>query len=308
MENQRITKEEVISLAKDLKFDLVGFSKVEILKEEIDKLRDWLAKGYHHEMSYMERNIDKREDVTKILPEAQTVISLGINYYKSDKYLNTPGSGKVSKYAWGKDYHYVIWEKLEKLEEQISNLEPDALFASYVDTGPVMDKVWAVKSGLGWHGKNTNVINRNIGSWFFIANVITNLEFTSSEIQPDLCGNCTACIDACPTNALEEYQLNANKCISNLTIENRGEIPNELNGKFDNWIFGCDICQDVCPWNKKFSRDTECEYLSSVENKEIVFDEIFSLSNKEFKNKYVGSPIYRARLKGLKRNAEFLKS
>ena len=244
----KLTNQIVRELAFKLGFDLIGFSEAVKLNEETDRLKLWLEKGYHHKMSYMEKNVDKRTDVKKILSSAKSVISLGINYYKNDDYENCEDLGKVSRYAWGKDYHLVIWDKLKTFSEEVKCIEPEAELISYVDTGPVMDKAWAVKSGLGWLGKHTNVISREIGSWFFIANIITNLEFESAIPQTDLCGTCTACIDACPTNAIvDEYILDAGRCISNLTIENKGEIPEDFKGKFENWIFGCDICQGRLP-------------------------------------------------------------
>ena len=171
-----------------------------------------------------------------------------------------------------------------------------------------MDKAWAVRAGIGWLGKHTNVINPQKGSWFFIANIICNTEFEYSATIIDHCGTCTACIDACPTNAIfEEYIVDSNKCISNLTIENKGNIPSEFKGSFDNWLFGCDICQDVCPWNNKFEYQTDEPQFSNVRNKELSIDEIENISNSEFKKKFISSPIARARLKGLKRNAKFIK-
>ncbi|MEJ2615376.1 MAG: tRNA epoxyqueuosine(34) reductase QueG, partial [Ignavibacteriaceae bacterium] len=179
---------------------------------------------------------------------------------------------------------------------------------AYVDTGPVMDKAWAVKSGIGWLGKHTNVINKEYGSWFFIANLVTNFEFEYSLPIEDFCGSCRACIDACPTNAIiDEYVINANKCISYLTIENKSEIPEQFKGKFDNWIFGCDICQEVCPWNNKFSKVTDkVEFFPVYNNKEISLDEVVALSKEEFNKRFKESPVKRAKLSGLKRNAAFL--
>jgi len=178
---------------------------------------------------------------------------------------------------------------------------------SYVDTGPVMDKTWAVRSGLGWQGKHSNVISPKIGSWFFIATIISNYEFSLSNIVTDHCGSCTACIDACPTDAIvESYVVDANRCISYLTIENKGEISAEFKDKFEGWIFGCDICQEVCPWNQKFSTETEIEEFVIGDNREIEIESVSELTNSTFKKKYVSSPILRAKAKGLKRNAEFL--
>lgn len=309
----KLTNQIVIEKAKQLGFDLVGFAKAELLEEEIIKLRQWLDKGYQVSMGYMEKNLHKRKDVKEILPSAKSVISLALNYYTPENYSNENDkekfclqSGKVSRYAWGKDYHLIIWQKLDELETLLKELDPGFESISYVDTGPVMDKSWAVRSGIGWMGKHTNVINPEIGSWFFIATIITNYEFEYSEVITDHCGTCTACIDACPTNAIvQEYLVDANKCISFHTIENKGEIPLELKGKFDNWIFGCDICQDVCPWNKKFSEPTFIKEFYP-QTKKLTFDEVMKLDDQKFKERFAESPIKRTKLKGLKRNARFL--
>ncbi len=303
----KFDKEIIQHKAHSLGFDLVGFTKAEMLSDEIDRLEQWLDRGYHAGMKYMNRNIEKRKDVSEILDGAKTVISLGLNYYHSDQYTQREDFGKVSRYAWGKDYHLVIWDKLGQLTAELKEVYPEFEAKSYVDTSPVMDKVWAQRSGLGWIGKHTNLINPKIGSWFFIANIITNLDFEPNQIITDHCGNCTACIEACPTNAITEpYVVNANKCISYLTIENKGEIPSKFDGKFDGWIFGCDICQDVCPWNIKFFVETNEYEFHTSENKEIDLSTVNEMTNSQFKNKYLSSPISRTRLKGLKRNARFL--
>ena len=302
----KLTNQIVIEKAKQIGFDLVGFSKADLLQDESGKLQQWLDKGYQATMNYMERNFSKRKDVREILPNAKSVISLALNYYTPDNHSNKKKLGKVSRYAWGKDYHLIFWQKLKELETDLKNLEPELETLSYVDTGPVMDKVWAVKSGLGWMGKHTNIINPNIGSWFFIANIITNYEFEYSEMITDHCGTCTACLDACPTNAIvQEYVVDANKCISFQTIENKSEIPDELKGKFENWIFGCDICQDVCPWNNKFSISTQLKDFYPA-NKEFSLDEILKMEENNFKTQFAESPIKRTKIKGLKRNAKFL--
>jgi len=302
----KLTNELVIEKARQLGFDIVGFAKAELLIEEISHLEEWLKRNYHASMEYMERNLHKRKDVSEILPGAKTVISLGINYYVDD-HFDDQSEMKISRYAWGKDYHLVLWDKLQQLEEELKSIDPSFESKSYVDTGPVMDKVWAVRAGLGWMGKHTNVINKNIGSWFFISNIITNYEFFPSDIITDHCGTCTACIDACPTNAIvDEYLLDAAKCISYLTIENKNEIPEEFKGKFDNWVFGGDICQDVCPWNIKFSAETQ-NIDFTPKNKNLSFKEITEMDDEEFKKRFADSPIKRTKLKGLKRNADFLK-
>lgn len=307
--NVYMLKQQIISKAKELGFELVGFSPFQLLDRESKNLEDWLSKSYQAGMSYMEKNLDKRKDVSLIQENCKSVISLGMNYYVNEEFDEIPESGKVSRYAWGRDYHYVIWEKLDELLKFIKELEPTFEAKSYVDTGPVMDKMWAVKSGLGWQGKHSNVINRNIGSWFFIANIFTDYSFQEYNTQiNDFCGNCTACIEACPTDAIvDEYVVDSNKCISYLTIENKSEIQDKFVGKFDNWIFGCDICQDVCPWNIKFADETEITDFTNTQYKNLKFNELEGLTNRTFKDKFGESPILRARNKGIKRNAEFLK-
>lgn len=311
----RLTNQIVTSLAKEFGFDLIGFAKAESLNEETQKLKIWLDKGYQATMSYMEKNILKRKDVKELLPDAKSVISLAVNYFTDHQYSNDQTkeknrlpAGKISRYAWGKDYHLILWEKLSDFESKLLELEPEIKTLSYVDTGPVMDKVWAVRAGLGWMGKHTNVINKEIGSWIFIANIITNYEFEYSEIISDHCGTCTACIDACPTNAIiDEYLVDSNKCISFLTIENKEEISNQFKGKFDNWIFGCDICQDVCPWNIKFAEQTAIKEFHPINGEtEIELQKILEMNNEEFKERFSVSPVKRAKLTGLKRNAGFI--
>ena len=303
----KLTNEIVVQKAKAVGFDLVGFAKADILEQESEHLRQWLDKNFQAGMDYMERNFEKRKDVNQILSNAKSVISLGLNYYTPHSYSDENTKGKVSRYAWGKDYHLIIWAMLDELEEELKKVDPKFESISYIDTGPVMDKAWVVRAGLGWLGKHANVINREVGSWFFIANIITNYEFNYSEPIPDYCGTCTACIDACPTNAIvQEYIVNANKCISYLTIENKGQIAEEFKGKFDDWLFGCDICQDVCPWNQKFPVETHIKTFHP-QNKELDLDEVLEMSEEEFKEKFKMSPIKRAKLTGIKRNALHLK-
>jgi epoxyqueuosine reductase len=306
----KITNEIIIQKAMENGFDLVGFSKAEELNDEIFNLEKWLAKDFQAGMEYMGKNLSKRKDVRNILPNAKSVISLAMNYYTGKAYTGKAGFGKVSRYAWGDDYHLIIWDKLSLLEEELKKIDPEFESKSYVDTGPVMDKAWAVKSGIGWQGKHTNVINKDFGSWIFLATIITNYEFEYSAPINDFCGTCTACIDACPTKAIvSEYELDANKCISYLTIENKKEIPVEFKDKFENWIFGCDICQDVCPWNTKFSELTRVKNFFPIEgNDEIDLNDVMRMSIEEFKNRFKRSPIKRAKFNGMKRNAEFLQN
>ena len=308
----KITNDIVIQKAKAIGFDLVGFAKAEILHTETEKLNEWLSLGYQAGMDYMEKNLDKRKNVKNILNGAKSIISLGLNYhteenYSDDELIKSKQAGKISRYAWGKDYHLVIWKLLNELENSLKEIDPIFESLSYVDTGPVMDKAWAVRSGIGWLGKHTNVINRELGSWIFLSNIICNYEFEYSSPIPDFCGSCTACIEACPTGAIvQKYVVDSNKCISYLTIENKNEIPDVFKDKFDNWLFGCDICQDVCPWNLKFTELTHVKVFYPLQ-KELQVDEVLMMNEEEFKEKFQISPVKRAKLKGLKRNASFLK-
>ncbi len=303
----KITNEIVIQKAKRIGFDLVGFAKASELKEELLRLEKWLQSGYQAKMDYMNKDIEKKTDVSILLSGAKSVISLAINYFVNKKYTGDSEFGKISRYAWGKDYHLLIREKLSQLEIELKEIDNGIISKSYVDTGPVMDKAWAVKSGIGWMGKNTNIINKEIGSWFFLATIITNYEFEYATQINDFCGSCTACIDACPTNAIvNPYIIDSNNCISYLTIENKKEIPDKFIGKFDNWIFGCDICQDVCPWNVKFSQETLSEEFKAGANIEIELKEVINKNAGEFNEKFYNSPLKRAKLSGLKRNADFL--
>jgi len=301
-----LTNQIVIEKAKEIGFNLIGFSRAENLSDEVKNLEKWISNGFHATMDYMKRNIEKRKDVNKIFPSAKSVISLALNYYTNKKHTTENVFGKISRYAWGKDYHLIIWDKLKLLEEDLKKIEPEFESISYVDTGPIMDKVWAVKSGIGWMGKHSNIISREIGSWFFIATIITNWEFENNSTIKNFCGNCTACIDACPTDAIvKDYVVDSNRCISFLTIENKGDISKEFQEKFDGWIFGCDICQDVCPWNQKFSVQSSIREFESIES-EIKLNNVLEMNSDEFSSKYEVSPIKRAKLKGLQRNANFL--
>jgi len=304
----QITNQVIEQIAHKQGFNLVGFAKAEPVTAEFEKLNIWLQNGYNADMQYMVRNREKRLDVRKILPSVKSVISLGMNYFKRDENIEKKQGYKVSQYAWGRDYHLTIWDKLKTLLKELKTVDPSVELISYVDTGPVMDKVWAQRAGLGWIGKHSNLINREFGSWFFIANIFINKELGYSATVPDHCGTCTKCIDACPTEAIvSEYIVDANKCISYLTIENKGEIGNEFKGKFQDYVFGCDICQDVCPWNLKFSLLSKNSfYMPLNNNNRITFEEINEMDEPEFNKRFAESPIKRAKLSGLRRNAVFL--
>ena len=303
----QITSDIIKNFAKDIGFDYCGISKAEFLKEEAPKLENWLKNNFHGKMSYMERNFDKRLDPTKLVEGAKSIISVLYNYYPNEK---IDSEVKIAKYAWGEDYHIVIKNKLKELIYRIEEFINTQIIAfAYVDSAPVMDKVWAKKSGLGWIGKNTNLIHKKIGSFFFIAEIITDLILEPDSPIQDYCGTCTRCIDACPTEAIiKPYVLDSNKCISYLTIELRENIPEEFTGKLQNWIFGCDICQDVCPWNRFSKPHQEKRFtplpilydLKNLKDWEELTEEMF---NKAFKN----SPLKRSKFKGLKKNLNFVK-
>lgn len=293
----------------ELGFDLIGFTKAERLKLEESNFKIWLEKNFDADMTWIKKDLDKRIDPFKILPEAKSVISLGLNYYQKGDFSNQSRMGKVSRYAWGNDYHKVFEKKFKSVRKILLELDPQSKNKFYIDYGPTMDKIWAVRSGLGWMGKHTNVISTSIGSWFFIGTILTTIEFEYDLPILDLCGECDLCMIHCPTNALvEPYVLDSNKCISYQTIENNNEIPQELKGKFENFVFGCDICQEVCPWNLKLQTETnQLEFASNI-RKEINLEEIIHLSETEFNERFKESPIKRAGLKGLKRNLEFIQS
>ncbi|MBM4176116.1 MAG: tRNA epoxyqueuosine(34) reductase QueG [Ignavibacteria bacterium] len=289
-----------------LGFDLVGFTKAAALTFEASNLRTWLDNKFDAEMKWIEKRFEGRINPKKVLPEAESIISLGLNYYQVGEPSKLKNYGKVSRYAWGKDYHKVFEKKFKSVNKILFEIDARSKNKFYVDYGPTMDKVWAVRSGLGWMGKHTNVISTSIGSWFFIGTVLTSIELNHDSPILDLCGECDLCMLHCPTEAIiKPYVLDSNRCISYQTIENQKVIPVELAGKFENFIFGCDICQDVCPWNIKLQTETcETEFASNT-IKELSFDE---LDESSFKTKFKHSPIRRAGLKALKRNFKFLKS
>jgi epoxyqueuosine reductase len=296
--------------AAELGFIKTGFTKYDVLEEETQKLRLWLDKGFAADMEWIERGFEKRKDVRNILPDAKSIISLAFNYYTP--FEHDENKPKISRYAWGKDYHKVLKPKLKEISGLISRSGFKSL--AYVDDGPVMDKVWAQKSGIGWMGKHTNIINPEYGSWFFICTIITNIEFDNyNKPIEDLCGECSLCISACPTGAItEEYVVNSNKCISYQTIENRGEIPAEIN--LDGWIFGCDVCQDVCPYNSpKYNHVTSEENfypkpellpLNKGECPKGEGVDILNITEEQFTAIFSGSPVKRTKYKGWKRNLE----
>lgn len=291
--------------ARELGFDYCGISKAEFMEEEARQLEDWLNRGMHGKMKYMENHFEKRVNPTLLVEGAKSVISLLYNYYPPKK--QQPDTPQISKYAYGEDYHFVIKDKLKelvfRLQEQIGNFYGRI----FVDSAPVLDKAWAKRSGLGWIGKHSNLINRSMGSFFFIAEIICDLACEPDGPIKDYCGTCTRCIDACPTNAIvQPYVVDGSKCISYFTIELRDEIPQEMKGKFENWMFGCDICQDVCPWNR-FSKPTKEErFMPNEQLLQLSKQEWKDITEEIFHQLFKFSPLKRAGWQGIQRNLRYL--
>lgn len=294
-----------------LHFDLLGVAPAERLEEEGSRLEEWLAAGRHGSMEWMARDSERRIDVRRLLPSARSVVVVAKNYYAPRQYAERPDIAKVSRYAWGRDYHNILPKRLKRLARFIAEQEPGAESRWFVDAGPVMEKAWAVRAGLGWLGKHTNVITRTHGSWVFLGALITSAEFDrySSPI-PDFCGECTACIDACPTDAIfQPYQLDATRCISYITIEQKpkDDIPDPFARNMEGWAFGCDICQDVCPWNS-FQRPTdEADFEPREGMTDLSIDDLESMTDEEFAERFQGSPVRRATAAGIRRNARALR-
>lgn len=300
--------DRIKSKALELGFSKVGVTRAVELEQEGRLLREWLSRNYHGTMEWMARNFEKRISPQEVLPNARSVVSVAMNYYTSLQHVSDPAIGKISRYAWGDDYHDLMKDRLDQLLGFIKTDKPEANGKAYVDTGPVMDKVWAVRAGIGWQGKHTNVITREFGSWIFLGEIILDIPLEYDEPSADYCGTCTRCIDACPTHAIvEPYVLDSNLCISYLTIEHRGDLPETLASYFENWIYGCDICQDVCPWNKKFSQPTaENAFLPREENLAPRLEILAEMEEDEFRERFRGSPIKRTKHTGLIRNVRAL--
>lgn len=279
-------------ISKELNFSHCGISKAGFLSEEAPLLEKWLREGRHGKMSYMERNFDKRLDPTKLVNGAKSVVSLLLNYFPGEE---MPFEGvKISRYAYGKDYHWVIKERLKTFHERIREAIGEVGGRAFVDSAPVMDKAWAKRSGLGWVGKNTNLLNKDAGSYFFIAELILDLELEADKPVADHCGDCTACLDACPTDALmAPYRIDASKCISYLTIELKENIPADFTGKMQDWIFGCDICQEVCPWNRYSTPHSEPSFNGSLP---LTKREWLEMTEEVFQSRFKDSAISRAGL------------
>ena len=297
---------KIIAKALDLGFGACGISRAEFLEEDAPRLEKWLRNGFHGEMKYMENHFDKRLDPRLLVDGAQSVISVLYNYYTPDKQVDD--APVISKYAYGKDYHFVLKDKLNLLFDFIKQEAGEVNGRVYVDSAPVLDKVWAVKSGLGWIGKNGNLITKQTGSFYFIGELIIDLELEYSSIpSPDYCGKCTRCIDACPTKAIiSPRNIDARKCISYLTIEYKGKLPAEYQSKMSNSMFGCDICQNVCPYNNKALPHSELQFDPHPELLKMTSDEWRNLSPEKFSELFKKTAVKRSNYKGIKRNIDFL--
>ena len=300
-------KQSIIQKAKELGFFHIGFSKATFLEEEAPRLEQWLSNNYQGKMSYMENHFDKRLDPRLLVDDAKTVISLLFNYYTDQKQTDQEAP-KISTYAYGEDYHHVIKDKLKELMAFMQDEIGEVNGRGFVDSAPVMDKAWAKKAGLGWIGKNANLITRQQGSFFFIADLIVDIEIEADGPITDYCGTCTRCIDACPTEAIvQPYVVDGSKCISYLTIELKDElVPKEFSGKMDNWMFGCDICQDVCPWNRFSVLHNEERFLPTPTLLDLSKDDWQNLQEEGFQILFQRSAVKRTKFKGLKRNITFL--
>ncbi|HRK52301.1 MAG TPA: tRNA epoxyqueuosine(34) reductase QueG [Cyclobacteriaceae bacterium] len=306
--NKRAATQSIKSKAKELGFIFCGVSKAEFLEQEAPRLEEWLKRGYQGKMSYLENYFDKRLDPTLLVPGAKSVVSLVYNYYPK-KDLGKDSDFKIAKYAYGEDYHFVVKDKLKTLLSHLNETIGEVNGRAFVDSAPVMEGAWAQKSGLGWVGKNSLLLNRSAGSFFFLAELIIDLELEYDSPTKDYCGTCTACMDACPTDAIAEpYVVDGSKCISYFTIELKDEIPNDVSGKFENWIFGCDICQDVCPWNRFSSPHNESRFDPSPTLENMKSDDWKEITEEVFKSVFKNSAVKRTGLKGLQRNIRFITS
>jgi epoxyqueuosine reductase len=311
--------------ARALGFDAVGIASVSdehgtvnpagehaplaqspFLQRLLDRLTEWLQRGHHGTMAWLERTPEKRADPRQVLPDCRSVISVGMTYLTEHRANEQPGYGRIARYAWGKDYHKIMTNKLKQLEGRISSLVPEAHTRSYVDTGPIMEKAWAERAGLGWIGKHSNLVSSDHGSWLLLGEVLTTLELTADEPASDLCGSCTLCIQACPTNAIvQPYVVDATRCISYLTIELRGNqdmIAPDLRHGMGNKIFGCDDCLDVCPFNLRAEPTNETTFQPSPITLAPSLDGLSRLDEQTFVTLFQQSPIRRAKIHGLQRN------
>ncbi len=293
--------------AKRLGFLSCGISKAGFLEEEAPRLEKWLNENRHGQMSYMANHFDKRLDPTKLVEGSKSVVSLLLNYFPAETQKD-PNAPKISKYAYGQDYHHIIKTKLKELHHFIDAEIGKVSGRAFVDSAPVLDKAWAAKSGLGWIGKNSNLIQKQAGSFFFIAELILDIELETDHATTDHCGSCTACLDACPTEAIvAPYVVDGSKCISYFTIELKDNLPASMKGQFDNWMFGCDVCQDVCPWNRFSKPHNEPLFNPHPDLLEMTYQDWEEITEDVFRKVFKKSAVKRTKFSGLKRNIDFLK-
>lgn len=303
------TREQLTQFVKTqaslLGFSFCGIAQAGFLEAEAPRLEEWLRRGYHGSMGYLENHFDKRLDPTLLVPGAKTVVSLIYNYYPAED-LAREGDYKIAKYAYGEDYHFVVRDKLKTLLDQLQAEAGDIAGRAFVDSAPVMERAWAQKSGAGWIGKNSLLLNRTQGSFFFLAELIIDLALDYDGPVKDYCGTCTACMDACPTDAIPQpYVVDGSKCISYFTIELKEEIPASVKGKFENWIFGCDICQDVCPWNRFSKPHEEARFAPPAGLEAMTKQDWREITDEVFRKLFPKSAVKRTKLPGLKRNIDF---
>ena len=294
--------------AATLGFSHLGIAPARVLDEEAGRLETWLREGHHAGMAWMAREPERRGDPARVLPGVRSVISVTMNYYTPHRHSDDPGIARISRYAWGNDYHDMMGDRLTRLEAVLHDMLPDQVSRRYVDTGPVMDKAWAVRAGIGWLGKHGNVITRDHGSWIFLGEILTTAELPYDRPIEDFCGSCTACIEACPTQAIvRPYVVDSRRCISYLTIEHRGEHSAEVEAMdFRGWVYGCDTCQDVCPWNSFAQVTGEEAFQPRGHNLAPGIRELAGLDEVEFRERYRKSPVKRTKAEGLRRNARTL--
>ena len=292
--------------ATSLGFDACGIAPAGPIDPD-NRLGQWLDADYQATMTWMARTRAVRQDANEKLPGAKSVIVVARNYY-AQRPAQGPNTGKVSRYAWGRDYHRVLEKPLRRLAAFVSECVPGAATYCCIDSGPVMEKAWAARAGVGWIGKNSLVLRRGLGSFFFLGAIVATADLAPDAPVAEQCGGCTLCIDACPTQAIVQAKVvDARRCISYHTIENRGEVPSELSTHFGDWVFGCDVCQDVCPWNRALRETTERDFLPRAGNADIDLDELRDFTDEGFARRFAGTPIMRAKVHGMKRNAEIAK-
>ncbi|HEY9809100.1 MAG TPA: tRNA epoxyqueuosine(34) reductase QueG [Halomicronema sp.] len=305
--NSHPTTEQIKQKALEIGFHKIGITLATPPSQnlEINRLQNWLKKGYQADMNWMEN--PKRQDIHQLMPEVESVICLALNYYTPHQRIVDSQTAKISRYGWGRDYHKILHKKLKKLATWLQEQNPEIQARYYADTGPIQDKIWAQKAGLGWIAKNSNLITREYGSWVFLGEILTNLKLTPDQPHTAHCGTCTRCIEACPTNAIvEPFVVNASQCIAYHTIENRTEkIPEQIASKMQGWVAGCDICQDVCPWNIRFSQPTDIkEFAPYPENIAPTLAELAEISDQEWSKRFTASALRRIKPQMLRRNAK----